>query len=110
MKWYRIPDIEDLNKPFIKKVKIADKSICIVGYNGELFAVSSVCPHQGFDLSSGWCENGKIICPLHGYSFDLQTGKGSEDYLKTYAVKIQDNSVYVGISSVWDDIKKLFNK
>jgi nitrite reductase/ring-hydroxylating ferredoxin subunit len=110
MKWYRIPDVEDINKPFITKIKIADKSICVVGYNGELFAVSAVCPHQGFDLSYGYCENKKIICPAHGYSFDLQTGKGSEDYLKTYAVKAADNVIYVGISSVWDNIKQLFIK
>jgi nitrite reductase/ring-hydroxylating ferredoxin subunit len=110
MKWYWAADVEDVEKPFMKKVKVTGKSICIVGYEGKLFAVSAICPHQGFDLSSGWCENGKIICPLHGYSFDLQTGKGSEDYLKTYAVKIQDNSLYIGISSIWDDIKKVFNK
>ena len=110
MKWYWAADVEDAEKPFMKKVKVADKSICIVGYEGKLFAVSAICPHQGFDLSSGWCENGKIICPLHGYSFDLQTGKGNEDYIKTFAVKMQDNSLYVGISSVWDDIKKVFNK
>ena len=110
MKWYWATEVEDVEKPFMKKVKVADKSICIVGYEGKLFAVSAICPHQGFDLSSGWCENGKIICPLHGYSFDLQTGKGNEDYIKTFSVKMQDNSLYVGISSVWDDIKKVFNK
>ena len=110
MKWYRIPGIEDIDKPFIKKVKAGDISICLVGYNGDVFAVSSTCPHQGFDLSLGWCENKKLICPVHNYSFDLQTGKGNHDYLKTYAVKIKDDSVYVGISSVWDDIKRIFKK
>jgi nitrite reductase/ring-hydroxylating ferredoxin subunit len=110
MKWYRIPEIQDIDKPFIKKVIIAGKSICLVGYKGEVFAVSSICPHQGFDLSLGECENRKIICPVHGYSFDLQTGKGANDYLKTYPVKIKDNVIYVGTKSVWDDIKHLFSK
>jgi Rieske Fe-S protein len=89
MKWYRIPEIQDIDKPFIKKVIIAGKSIC---------------------LSLGECENRKIICPVHGYSFDLQTGKGANDYLKTYPVKIKDNVIYVGTKSVWDDIKHLFSK
>ena len=110
MKWYPVPDIKEVNQPFIKKLKLDDKNICLVGYDGELFAVSAICPHQGFDLSSGYCENGKIICPLHGYSFDLQTGKGPQDYIKTYHVKIENDTVFVGISSVWDDVKRIFSK
>ncbi len=110
MKWYPIPDVQDINKPFIKKVTIKSKSVCLVGYEGKLFAVSAICPHQGFDLTSGYCENGKIICPLHGYSFDLQTGKGPNDYIKAYPVKVEDDMVYIGARSVLDDIKQLFIK
>ena len=110
MKWYSVPDIKDVSLPFIKKLKLDGKDICLVGYNGELFAVSAICPHQGFDMSSGYCENGKIICPLHGYSFDLRTGKGPNDYIKTYHIKIENDTVFVGISTVWDDVKRIFNK
>jgi len=31
MKWYPVPDVEDTGKPFIKKIKIDDKGICVVG-------------------------------------------------------------------------------
>jgi len=110
MKWYPVPDVEDTGKPFIKKIKIDDKGICVVGYGGEVYAVSAECPHAGFDLSEGWCENGKIICPLHGYAFDLKTGRGVNDYLKTYPAKIENNTVFVGTPTVWDDIKRIFNK
>lgn len=94
----------------MQKVKIAGKSILVVGYNTGLYAVSAICPHQGFDMSGGFCENGKLICPLHGYSFDLQTGKGPQDYIKTYPVKLDNDVVFVGTPSVWDDIKNLFVK
>ncbi|ASU34824.1 Rieske (2Fe-2S) protein [Mucilaginibacter xinganensis] len=109
MKWYRIP-VADINNPFVTKIKAGNQTICVVGYNGDIFAVSAMCPHQGFDLSKGWCENGKIICPLHGNSFDLQTGKGSGEFLKTYAVKKDGGTAYVGVRSIWEDITKLFNK
>jgi nitrite reductase/ring-hydroxylating ferredoxin subunit len=110
MKWYSVPEIKKINEPFMKRVQVAGKDICVVGYKSQLFAVSALCPHQGFDLSRGFCENDKIICPVHGYSFDLQTGKGSQDFIKTYAVKIQDGVVFIGMRSVLDDIKQLFNK
>lgn len=111
MKWYPVEGIKDADKPFMTKVKVADTSICVIGYEGKVYAVSAICPHQGYDMTGGgWCENGKIICPLHGHSFDLQTGRGPYDYLKTYPVKIKDSSVFVGTKSVLDDIKQLFSK
>jgi nitrite reductase/ring-hydroxylating ferredoxin subunit len=76
MKWHSIQEIHDLTKPFLMKVNVANKNICIVGYKGGIFALSAICPHQGFDLGKGACENGKLICPVHGYSFDLKTGEG----------------------------------
>jgi nitrite reductase/ring-hydroxylating ferredoxin subunit len=111
MKWYRIPDIQPTNKPFIKKVKAGGKTLCLVGYESKIFALSAKCPHAGGDLSAGWCKEGKLICPVHRYSFNLETGKGSEgqnDYINSYPVEIRDNAVYVGISSFWEKFKQAF--
>lgn len=110
MKWYPVPGIDDIDKPFIKKIKIAGSGVCVVGYEREIYAVSAECPHAGFDLSEGWCQNGKIICPLHGYAFDLKTGRGTNDYLKTYSVKLENKTIFVGTPTVWDDIKSIFTK
>jgi nitrite reductase/ring-hydroxylating ferredoxin subunit len=112
MKWYRIPGVEITDKPFIKKIKAGNKSICLVGYEGRLFALSARCPHAGGDLSLGWCNNGKLICPIHRYSFDLQTGKGSEgqnDYINSYTIKIEGEFIYIGVDSFWEKIKQAFN-
>ncbi|HWZ04366.1 MAG TPA: Rieske 2Fe-2S domain-containing protein [Mucilaginibacter sp.] len=112
MKWYKIPGIEHTDQPFIKKIKAGNKSICLVGYEGEIFALSVRCPHAGGDLSLGWCNNGKLVCPIHRYSFDLQSGKGSEgqnDYINTYPVKIEGQFIYIGILSFWDRLKQALN-
>ncbi|WP_419788841.1 Rieske (2Fe-2S) protein [Mucilaginibacter sp. X4EP1] len=83
--------------------------MCVVGYEGDIFALSARCPHAGGDLSLGWCKNQKLICPVHRYSYDLHSGKGSEgqnDYIDTFPVKIQHNGIYIGISSFWDKLKQ----
>ncbi|KAI9005991.1 Rieske [2Fe-2S] iron-sulfur domain-containing protein [Gaertneriomyces semiglobifer] len=65
----------------------------------KLYAVSSVCPHQGGNLSRGpmmdiedmgvkWgCA---VVCPLHGWVFDLTTGQcdRSSYMLDVYDVRI----------------------
>jgi 3-phenylpropionate/trans-cinnamate dioxygenase ferredoxin subunit len=111
MTWYEIPGVKFTGQPFIKRVKAGGKTICLVGYEKEIFALSAKCPHAGGDLTQGWCKEGKLICPLHRYSFDLRTGKGSEgqnDYIDSYPVEIKDDSIYIGIDSFWEKFKQVF--
>ncbi|MEO6499920.1 MAG: Rieske (2Fe-2S) protein [Mucilaginibacter sp.] len=105
MKWYKVPGVESTGQPFIKLVKPGGKSICLVSYEGELYALSATCPHAGANLSGGRCKDGEIICPFHRYSYSLTTGKGAKgqnDYVDTYPVKIEDGDIYVGITSFWE--------
>lgn len=111
MKWHQVPDLKITGQPFIKRVKAGGKTFCLVGYEDEIFALSARCPHAGGDLTQGWCKEGKLICPIHRYSFDLKTGKGSEgqnDYIDSYPVEIKDGLVYIGITSLWEKIKQVF--
>jgi len=109
MTWYHIPGIELNGLPFIKKTKVSGKSILIIGYENDLYALGSTCPHAGAELSGGWCKDGKLVCPLHRYTYDLQTGKGSpgqNDYIDSYALEIRAGEVYVGIEAFWDIVFK----
>ena len=111
MQWHKISDIPDPQKPFIKKVKADGKSICLVGYEGKVYAIGATCPHAGAELSGGWCKDGKIICPFHRYSYSLETGKGDpgqNDYVDTYPVEIREDGVYVGIASFGDKWRSIF--
>jgi len=111
MTWYPIPDIPLTGKPFIKKVKAGGKTLCLVSVDDKVYALGAKCPHAGGDLTQGWCKEGKLICPLHRYSFNLETGKGSEgqnDYIESYPVEIKDGIIHVGISSFWDNLKQAF--
>jgi nitrite reductase (NADH) small subunit len=41
---------------------------------GAVYAVQADCPHRGGPLVDGLVANGKVVCPLHGFAFDLATG------------------------------------
>jgi nitrite reductase/ring-hydroxylating ferredoxin subunit len=43
--------------------------------NGKLFACNNSCPHRGASLSKGEFNNNNIICYMHGYEFNIFTGK-----------------------------------
>ena len=42
---------------------------------GEAVAVPDRCPHAGVELSGGFVEDGQLVCPMHGWRFDLATGR-----------------------------------
>ncbi len=48
----------------------------IVEHAGALRAHPLVCPHQGGPLEDAALEDGAVVCPWHGYRFDLATGLG----------------------------------
>ncbi|RKR83236.1 nitrite reductase/ring-hydroxylating ferredoxin subunit [Mucilaginibacter gracilis] len=111
MKWHKVLNTEDVKYPFIKKVKVGNVTIALVGVENEICALAARCPHAGEDLSSGWCKDGKLVCPVHRYSYDIHTGRGNPgqgDYVDTYPVEIRKDGVYVGIKEKWGFVKKLF--
>jgi nitrite reductase (NADH) small subunit len=60
---------------------------------GEVFATQASCPHKGGPLADGLIGAGKVICPLHSYSFDLATGQPIGNIckaLKTYPVSLTE--------------------
>ena len=59
--------------------------------DGSIYATQALCPHRGGPLSDGIIGGGELQCPLHGYKFELGTGKplGNDcNALKTYQVEV----------------------
>jgi len=42
--------------------------------DGSLRALDAVCPHKGGPLADGLIDNDVVVCPLHGRTYDLNTG------------------------------------
>jgi nitrite reductase/ring-hydroxylating ferredoxin subunit len=102
MAWYKVAEAADTLAPYLRKINAGGKNICLVYTGTEAFALGSICPHAGADLSKGWCENGKLICPFHRYAYDLQTGKGApgqHDFVLTYPVRIDADGIYINVNS-----------
>ena len=59
----------------------------------ELFATQALCSHKGGPLADGIVGDGKIVCPLHAFKFQLATGDAvgnSCPALRTYTVTVSD--------------------
>jgi nitrite reductase/ring-hydroxylating ferredoxin subunit len=67
---------------------------------GRFHATGAICPHEDGPLSEGWLEAGAVICPWHGFDFDLDTGlcRVEPDLsVPVYAVRVRDDQVEVDL-------------
>jgi nitrite reductase (NADH) small subunit len=61
--------------------------------DGRVYATEPWCPHKGGPLIDGIVAAGKVVCPLHGYTFDLATGKPAHNEcraIRTYPVRLSE--------------------
>ena len=48
--------------------------VLIVNIGGIVYAIDDTCNHAGESLSKGELDGCQVVCPAHGYTFDVRTG------------------------------------
>ena len=100
----------------MRAVRLGPVSVVVLRKrDGSLRALRNRCTHQGGVLSEGFLEpvltGGEVgdfrhepgrecvICPLHGFEFDVDTGLGiadpARDRVRTYPVHVEDGVIVV---------------
>ena len=74
-----------------------DVALCR-GDQDDYYALSNRCPHRLGQIGDGAVENGRVICPLHGWDFDLRTGISPydpSDRLATYPCRHHEGRLQI---------------
>ncbi len=83
-------------------VEVGTQRVVLTRIEGQLCAFNALCPHQLGNLERGFLNSGEIECPVHGWRFNVRTGKSvyPEDdglRLRRYEVKEEDGRVWVKV-------------
>jgi nitrite reductase (NADH) small subunit len=83
-----------------RALAVGDEQIAVFRLrDGTLRALGAVCPHLGGPLADGLMDGQVVICPLHGYTYDLNTGEETAsggDPVRAYTVTLDaDREVVV---------------
>lgn len=84
----------------MKPVRLKGKPIMLLRKNNQIFAVSNRCPHEGCSFEGGILRDYLLLCPCHGWKFDIRNGQYEENKaitLETYRCIIQNGKVFVEI-------------
>ncbi len=62
----------------VKEFACEGKTLCVVNVDGEFYAMDNECLHRGGPLGQGMIEDGKVVCPWHGWRWDPKTGQAEQ--------------------------------
>lgn len=72
--------------------------LLLINDQGEFRLIDDDCTHAIASLSEGRLEGHRVVCPLHGGSFDIRTGKACtlpcKQPLRTHRVAVEDGIVF----------------
>ncbi|MFE8698418.1 Rieske (2Fe-2S) protein [Cytobacillus sp. FJAT-53684] len=114
---YRLGEVSELSSKRCNNFEIDGKSIAVLYSQGTFYALSNTCPHKGASMCAGDIrgtmipsnpseinydmEDKVLVCPWHGYEFDIETGKPlfgvTKSKLKTYTVFEENGDLFIQI-------------
>jgi 3-phenylpropionate/trans-cinnamate dioxygenase ferredoxin subunit len=83
-----------------KIVELNGVSIGVFHHKGGWYAIRNSCLHRGGPVATGKLINDHVICPWHGYTYNVMDGKLVMDpsaRLEMYPVEIRGEDVYLKI-------------
>ena len=92
--------IKELNEKEGKRFIVKDTEIAVFKFEDKIYALSNICPHQHTAMIyDGFIEKGCVVCPAHGWMFDIKTGKtptGGRG-IEIYETKVFEDKVFVKV-------------
>jgi nitrite reductase/ring-hydroxylating ferredoxin subunit len=81
-----------------RTIEVQGHTFALWNIDGQFYCIDDLCPHRGGPLGAGSLQDGKISCPLHGWTFDVRDGScltRSDRPVKTYPARVVDGQVQI---------------
>ena len=95
--------VDELDDSQGTTVFVNDRDIALYKYEGDFYALDNNCLHRQGKLGDGHMSGPNVICPLHGWDYDVKTGVSRwnpEEVIAVYPVKVSGNSVMIDADEV----------
>lgn len=90
----------DLAEGKMRAVRVKGKPVLLARVSNEIYAIANLCPHAGCSLQGGILSGYLIMCPCHGWKFDVRNGQYEENpqtKLESYKLKIENGKIFIQI-------------
>jgi nitrite reductase/ring-hydroxylating ferredoxin subunit len=93
----------ELMEGHMKAVRVKGNPILLVRKDGEVFGLFNRCLHMGCSLERGILTDYILMCPCHGWKYDVRNGQYTENpltALQTYRCKIENERILVKVEKL----------
>jgi nitrite reductase/ring-hydroxylating ferredoxin subunit len=83
-----------------KSIDINGKPVAVFNVEGNFYAINDTCAHRGGPLGEGELDGKTVICPWHGWRYDVTTGANElvpDLPTQKYEVKVEGDDVLVDL-------------
>jgi nitrite reductase/ring-hydroxylating ferredoxin subunit len=95
----RVARLEDLAAGQPQLVTVNGTRVALVRVGDTVYACGDTCPHSGGPLSEGRLRGMRLVCPFHGWMYDVRTGEcvipGRGARVPIYPVRVEAGEVWV---------------
>lgn len=98
--WVTVAKVADCPPGSSRECVAGDRIVALFNVAGEFHALDGVCPHQGGPLGKGALHGCIVVCPWHGWQFDVTNGEFQIRKSMTqpkFAVRVVGDEVQVEI-------------
>jgi nitrite reductase (NADH) small subunit len=98
MAFMRAAKKDDVPAGSIREFQLDGKTIAVANVDGKLYAINNTCLHRGGPLGQGVLEGNTVICPWHGWQYDVTSGKVSMNPavgVECYPVEVRGDDIFV---------------
>jgi nitrite reductase (NADH) small subunit len=74
------------------------RSLAVFNVDGAYHAVDNACPHRGGPLGDGDMDGPLVVCPWHGWRWDVTTGANANNpavKVACFPVSVEAGEVFV---------------
>ena len=97
--WVDLCPLEDVPSEGGRYVSVANQGLAVFRAGPDrVHVIDNTCPHAGGSLSGGFVRDGRVVCPWHGWPFDLRTGRcpdNTQIAVTTHPSRVVDGRVQI---------------
>lgn len=107
--WVKITEAANIPLREGRAVSLAGANVAIFNLGYDFVAIENECPHQGGPLCDGIVSGTVVVCPLHGWKFDLNSGDATKSSIPacvaTFPTRVENGIVMLDVTNVRPAVK-----
>jgi nitrite reductase (NADH) small subunit len=100
-RWIRLTEVENIPLREGREVMVGTRALAVFNLGDRYLAVDNRCPHKQGPLADGIVSGASVVCPLHAWRVNLETGvverpsAGAGPCVRAYATRVEDGVICI---------------